>query len=209
MKIDPAVRELLIAFAAKFPVPRTIGGGEAHEQRCREWSIAFCEQVAYSRPGRGYGTKRADSGRPISKDTISQQFAGDMVSWDLLIGTGTGEPALNLDPHGELTTGQVFEAVEAVNHLGAVVPPVEPPPVVEPPPDGAIAARFANIEKLLGALEWRHDEQRRELDALKLEVVRIGDRPSAPPDLSGLRAKGSVKVPILGSINVNLPVVKE
>jgi hypothetical protein len=137
MKLDPRVRALLIAFAEKFPVPRTIGGGEAHEERARQWSITFCEQVAHSLPGEGYGTKRADGGRPISKDTISQQRDGEMVTWDLLVGTGTGEPSLNLDPHGEVTTGQVFVPVAAINHLGASVPEPTPTPNPTPTPPAA------------------------------------------------------------------------
>jgi hypothetical protein len=141
MKLDPRVRALLIQFAAKFPVPQTPGGGEAHEERARQWSIRFCEQVAFSLPDEDYGTKRADSGRPISKDTISQQRDGEMVTWDLLVGTGTGEPSLNLDPHGEVTTGQVFVPVDAVNHLGGTVPeqPPEQPPT-QPPAAGCNCA---------------------------------------------------------------------
>jgi hypothetical protein len=137
MKLDPRVRALLIQFAAKFPVPQTPGGGEAHEERARQWSIRFCEQVDFSLPGEGYGTKRADSGRPFSKDTISQQRDGEMVTWDLLVGTGTGEPSLNLDPHGEVTTGQVFVPVAAINHLGASVPEPTPTPNPTPTPPAA------------------------------------------------------------------------
>jgi hypothetical protein len=155
MKLDPRVRALLIAFAAKFPVPRTIGGGEAHEERARQWSIKFCEQVNFSLLGEGYGTKRADGGRPISKDTISQQRDGEMVTWDLLVGTGTGEPSLNLDPHGEVTTGQVFVPVDAVNHLGASVPEPAPTPTPTPtpPPAGCnCAADVAHVRADITAL---------------------------------------------------------
>jgi hypothetical protein len=155
MKLDPRVRELLIAFAAKFPVPRTIGGGEEHEERARQWSIRFCEQLNHSLPGEGYGTKRADSGRPISKDTTSQQRGGEMVTWDLLVGTGTGEPSLNLDPHGEVTTGQVFVPVDAVNHLGVTVPeqPPEQPPTKPPTPPAAGCTCAAELVKLREALD--------------------------------------------------------
>jgi hypothetical protein len=149
MKLDPRVRALLIQFAAKFPVPQTPGGGEAHEERARQWSIRFCEQVAFSLPDEDYGTKRADSGRPISKDTISQQRDGEMVTWDLLVGTGTGEPSLNLDPHGEVTTGQVFVPVDAVNHLGVTVPeqPPEQPPTQPPAAGCNCAAEVAKVRQ--------------------------------------------------------------
>jgi hypothetical protein len=67
--------------------------------------------LAFSVPGRGYGMKRADAGRPISKDTLAQDIGGGRIRiWDLLNGVGTGRPT------------------QATDHIGAGAPQPTPDP---------------------------------------------------------------------------------
>jgi hypothetical protein len=110
--------ELLRRFETRYPVPQTPGGGDAHEEKCRQWSIQFAEQVAFDH-GQDYGVKRAGPGRPISKDSLARQVSRTVIwSWDLLIGTGTGTPVVAEDPAWHDISDQVFEPVTPVNHLG-------------------------------------------------------------------------------------------
>jgi hypothetical protein len=109
---------LLRRFEARFPVPQTPGGGDDHEERCRQWSIQFAEQVAFEH-GQEYGVKRAGPGRPISKDSLARQVSRSVIwSWDLLIGTGTGTPVVAEHPEWHDISDQLFEPVTPVNHLG-------------------------------------------------------------------------------------------
>jgi hypothetical protein len=148
MKLPDAVKAIRSRYVAKFAVPQTPGGGDAHEERCRQWSIRFAEQVAFDQPGQGWGVKKAAG--PISKDTIARQLDGKLIVWDLLVGTGTGTPVLNTDPDGEEVQGQTFVSVTPTNHVdgGAPLQPEIPPETPSP----ALAARIAALEAQTTAL---------------------------------------------------------
>ncbi|HXG72304.1 MAG TPA: hypothetical protein VNJ04_16990 [Gemmatimonadaceae bacterium] len=151
MQLPASVLAIRARYVQRFPVPQTPGGGDEHEDRCREWSIRFAEQVAFERPGEGWGMKRADPGRPISKDTIARQADGRLLAWDLLLGTGTGTPTLVPSPDAMDVTGQVFVAVTPTNHLGATPAPQPTPP--QPAPgrcncQGELAALAAQLSTL-------------------------------------------------------------
>jgi hypothetical protein len=117
MQLPDSVKSVRARYIAAFPIPQG-SPGEGFEETARQWSIKFAEQVAFERPGEGWGMKRADPGRPISKDTIARQMDGRLHIWDLLTGTGTGAPRLNDNPESEDVTGQTFVPVAPTNHLG-------------------------------------------------------------------------------------------
>ena len=128
------VKAIRSRYVAAFPVPQG-DKGAAHEERCRQWSIRFAEQVSYEIPNQGYGVKRASSSRPISKDTLARWTPpGRLLIWDLLSGAGTGKPTLVTDPKSQDVTGQTFVAVVPTNHLGSADPNPEPIPTPEPIP---------------------------------------------------------------------------
>lgn len=133
MLMPEPVFQLVRAFAARFPVP-TGFPGEAHDEACRAWTTQLCQQVAWSVPDQGYGAKRADPGRPLSKDVLAQQTATGLIGWDVLIGAGTGRPAVIGAPGESLDlTGQAFVEVLGINWLGAPAPGPGPEPDPEPP----------------------------------------------------------------------------
>lgn len=117
MKLPDSVKDIRARYIGKFPIPQG-PMGEEFEETARQWSIAFAEQVNFELPGQGWGMKRADPNRPISKDTIALQANGRLLIWDLLNGTGTGRPQLSPDPDSEDVTGQFFVGYAGVNHLG-------------------------------------------------------------------------------------------
>ncbi|MDQ3169017.1 MAG: hypothetical protein M3Q55_02625 [Acidobacteriota bacterium] len=122
----------MVRFAAAFPLPQG-QPGKAHEQRCIAWSVQFAEQVAHDFPNEGYGVKKATAGRPISKDSLAQTTILGLVSWDLMVGAGTGKPTLATNPKFHGIPTQVFVPVTATNHLGAAPEPVPEPPAPIPP----------------------------------------------------------------------------
>ena len=180
MQLPESVKSIRARYVAAFPVPQG-APGEAHEENCRQWSIRFAEQVAFERPGEGWGMKRADGGRPVSKDTIARVLDGRLLMWDLLTGTGTGSPRLSENPEGEDITGQVFVPVVPTNRLGTPQqPPQEPPappPVVVPPVDlSPVLARCDGLAAGQQAIAA-------ELAALRVGVEELLNRPTPAPTL--------------------------
>jgi hypothetical protein len=170
MKLPTDVKAIRAAYVAKFPVPRG-AAGTAFEEGARQWSIGLAEQVAFSTGDARWGMKRADAGRPVSKDTLT--FNGTpRMSWDLLVGTGTGKPTLNADPDSIDTSKQVFVPVVPTDHLGGTPePPPAEPPVVVP-------ADCAQLHSNLVALA---DEVRNRLLALERSTyVVVEDKDAAP-----------------------------
>lgn len=177
MKIPAEVKAIRARMIAAFPVP-TGEPSDAYEERLRQWSIRFAEQVAFELPGQGYGVKRANPTRPISKDTLAREFDGRLVIWDLFTGGGTGNPRLNDDPDSEDITGQYVETrpeyFQPRNHLGpvVVVPPAPPPaPPVPPTPPPA-----APIE--LALMLARLDAVAADLIAVRQMVEDLATRPA-------------------------------
>jgi hypothetical protein len=155
MQLPDSVKAIRARYVAQYPVP-TGDPGEAFEERARQWSIRFAEQVAFEQ-GPLWGMKRADNGRPISKDTITLYGDDALTIWDLLTGTGTGNPRLVDDPHGEEIRGQVFVKVTPVNHLGAAPPqPTTPqPPLADLV---AVVAAMSNLTSDIDTLRRRVED---------------------------------------------------
>lgn len=120
-------RATLLAYVAKFPLP--IGTGE---EVARDWTHKLCEQFKFTF-GPAWGHKFAGAGRPHSADAVAFQDGNRLFAWDVMSDAG-GPDCRLLDRPGTLDiTGQVFEVVEATNHIGTVPVPV-PPPAATPPP---------------------------------------------------------------------------
>ena len=136
MTLSAAVLSTRDRYVATFPLWSMPAGPEA-EDRARRWTIGLAEQIRYEH-GPSYGNKRADPGRPISKDAIAYvpgilpwQPYEKLYAYDMLSGAGTGSPTLVPNPEGQDITGQVFVVAQPVDHLSGVPTPTpEPPPVI-------------------------------------------------------------------------------
>ena len=136
MKIPAHVKDILQRFAAKYPIPQIDPGEEApvFEDRVRQWNIKRIEHVVFeTNNNEGWGAKRADSGRPIGKDSIAQRSltSSALICWDTLLGTGTGHPTAILDPDSIDIADQVFVEVPGVDWIGET--PEDPPDDDDPP----------------------------------------------------------------------------
>lgn len=169
MQLPNEVKLVIQAYAARFPVP-----SQGQPVSGQDWTHRLAEQLAYSFPGKGYGHKSAGPGRPHSGDAIAQVVDGRLFCWDLVIGMGTGSGQLNVNASGEDITGQVFEAVTPVNHLGASVP--QPPPQPQPDPgDGGGSdhteyqvAVIQRLDAIYQELQW----QRKAVEQAVVEVKK-------------------------------------
>jgi len=82
------------------------------EESRRKLTLMFAQQCRFEL-GSNWGTKRADSGRPLSKDTICTR--NPFIGWDTQIG-GSVITVAEFPDSVDLT-GQVFVEVEPINHL--------------------------------------------------------------------------------------------
>jgi hypothetical protein len=98
-------------------------------------------------PGEGWGWKKADNGRPPSKDAIANNkiVPGHLLAWDCFDG-GTREPAQR---EGETIDGQVFIEIVGVDHLAGQTIPVH---VESASPK--IAAKLPAADEFLSTLNW-------------------------------------------------------
>jgi len=127
MKLPSQILTLRDSYVSVRPLWSMPAGPEADE-RARHWTVGFAKQSVFSFPELNFGSKRADPGRPISKDSIAQeQPDGKLFSWDLLSGAGSGSPTLVLNPESSNITGQIFVPVEALNVIGNSPSPPNPP----------------------------------------------------------------------------------
>lgn len=171
MQLPDSVKQIRARFIAAFPVPLGTPG-EEFEERARQWSIKFAEQVAFDVPNQGWGMKRADPNRPISKDTISRLADGRLLIWDLLTGTGTGSPRPVDNPESEDITGQVFVQVTPTNHLKGFMGPVvvsgDPASQAQPSPSelAQVVDHLAAMRKTLDAMLEEQRQTRAALTAL-------------------------------------------
>jgi hypothetical protein len=119
----------------------------------RQLVMLIAQQIAFEF-GLSWGTKRADPGRPLSKDAIAYSVVysgtGTLLAWDLFNGA-TRVPFDN--PSSIDITGQMFVPVQPVNHLGDVTVP-DVPPVVPPTPPPAIdfQSQIDGLVRVVGAL---------------------------------------------------------
>ena len=144
--LPPAVIATLDRFfAAKCP-PDSNGNPKPPlgEDNVRQLVIDADEQVAFEHKNQGWGTKRADPGRPVSKDAIAQKVGNSLFFWDLVSGAGSANPSfVYKNAKSEDITGQIYigpgdplddgAVFTPQNHLNNI--PVPNPPDPEPPTD--------------------------------------------------------------------------
>lgn len=143
---------LLQAYVNRFGLP------PLDNELARGWTLKLAEQFAFSFPGEGWGTKRADPGRPQSTDVIAIQ--SPFTGFDVVLSQGASHQSIIMHPEPISLAGQVFMPVTPRNHLaGAPVPvPVEPPVVPPAPVDvtallDAISALRAQVEAQTAQLQ--------------------------------------------------------
>jgi hypothetical protein len=118
---------------------KPLAQGDDNQRRALTKIIA--EQICFDL-GPTWGTKRADSGRPPSKDAIAQkQPDGKLFSWDWQNGA-TREPID--DPDHVDITGQVFIEVAPVAHLDGQT---GPPPTDDVDVEAIVRAAEARLSK--------------------------------------------------------------
>jgi hypothetical protein len=110
------------------------------------------ETVVKRHPGEGWGWKRADPGRPMSKDAIANNVItpGHIVAWDCFDGA-TRAP---VQRDSMLIDGQVFVEVSGFDHLNdaVLVPqPRQPDPARSP---GAAPAQTVTSAEFFETLNW-------------------------------------------------------
>ena len=185
MSLPEAIKQLLFQFDARFPVPTGTPGDE-HEENVRQWTLRFCQQVAYSFPNQGYGSKRSAPGYPLSKDSLAKRSAEyGLESWDLLLGVGTGNPQLSHDPQYHHIPGQVFVPVEPVNHLSVSQPAPVPAPDTHVPDSGTPNAPCQGCAEVLDALHEMRLENAERWDALLSILARLENNDRRPRPFTG------------------------
>lgn len=119
-------RATLLRYEAKFPIPKGTG-----EEAARNWTHALAEYFKFVH-GPAFGHKSAGPGRPHSADALAFSEGNRLYAWDVLGDAGGPDCRLFERPGTLDITGQVFEVVSAVDHVGAGAP--APTPIPPPPP---------------------------------------------------------------------------
>lgn len=129
MTFAPRVQEIVNSFSARYDYLRT----SLNDDDRRSLTQKIAEQVAYEL-GPRWGQKRADPGRPISKDTLAFNGDDQLHGWDLFNGStrAANQFPEEVPPH-EMKE-QVFVPVIPTNHLGAPQAPPAPEPQPAPQP---------------------------------------------------------------------------
>ncbi len=144
MKLPAAILNTRDRYVAAFPLWNV--PPEQADDTARQWTLGLIAQINFEHPNQGYGSKRADAGRPLSKDSLAQLIGAVLWNFDLLTGTGTGHPSLVLNPDAIDISGQIWEFVQGRDVIGHAPPPtptpVPPQPGTCPAYDEAKAVQF-------------------------------------------------------------------
>lgn len=118
---------------------------QGNDDQRRELTKAIAEQMKYDLGN--WSLKSADPGRPQSKDSLSLPVTGGpaFCNWDWQNGT-TRLRSIDANTRGEFIADQHLLPTAAVNHLGSIVAPVDPPAV--PGIDPALAAALVRLDVL-------------------------------------------------------------
>lgn len=118
-------------------------------------TLMIAEQVCFEF-GISWGTKRADPGRPPSKDSLTFNDPVTSRLWNFDYQNGSTRAA-NIFPEAEDITGQIFIRVNPVDHLetgtGTTTPPPPSTPTPVPTGPGTGLATRADIDKLFERLD--------------------------------------------------------
>jgi hypothetical protein len=207
MQLDPRVIAIAKQFEPGLPLDNWT------DENRRTWVMQVIEQVVFQFPDGGWGAKRADPGRPLSKDAIALRRDGHLWAFDLVNGSTR---RVNDNVTGEQIDGQVFVPVTGKNHLGLTAPdptsPARPEngaPVVPSTPDPVthdpatlealrgVQAALAELGARLDRLEQTSVAGRSEVADLKATLQQVAAAVSAPRTLS---LKGGVLGTIVGTL---------
>jgi len=156
MQLPDEVKEKILQFVNKYPVPKT-----TNVEDSQVWTHRLCEQLKFSFPSVGYGHKSAGPGRPHSSDVFC--MASPFIGWDIIFQSGSPSAELNLNAESIDLGGQIFEQVTAYDHVGGGD---TPPP---PPSGGTIEEK---LDRIISLLTTYHNE---EMDAITApRITRIG-----------------------------------
>jgi hypothetical protein len=182
--LPEAVYNVVLRMAEKFPELR-----KGDDEQRRAFTLRVAQQVKRDF-GPAWGTKRADPGRPSSKDAIARKTDALLVSWDLINGsTREVHPAPIM---GEDISDQVFVAVDPVDHLGSVPVPDPPPSVPQPDYAEQIADLKAQIAALLiRVLDVQQTAVKASTDASYARGQVQGIQEALPKRLANLKVRGT------------------
>lgn len=124
-----------------------LASGDDDQRRSLQKMIV--ETVVKRFPGEGWGWKRADPGRPLSKDTIANNLLEPphILAWDCF----DGSTRLPVQRDSIFIDDQVFVEVVGFDHLnGAQLPRPRPQP--QPPPAPARGA--VSAQEFFETLQW-------------------------------------------------------
>jgi hypothetical protein len=126
-----------------------LASGDDDQRRSLQKMIV--ETVVNRFPGEGWGWKRADPGRPLSKDTIANNRMDPphILAWDCF----DGATRLPVQRDSILIDDQVFVDVVGFDHLGpGPTPRPDPPP--QPHPMPSPGGRAVSAEEFFETLQW-------------------------------------------------------
>lgn len=153
MKLPARVAEIVRAL---YDANKNLAHGTDDDRR--QLTTMMNEQIALEL-GPKWGAKRADSGRPISKDSIAFNDAPNLWIWDWQDGSTrmpggsfvAGAEGKNVG-EGQPEGPQVFVPVTPTNHLGASQP--QQPPTTTPPSTPPVDPSFErDVRESLGRVE--------------------------------------------------------
>jgi hypothetical protein len=194
MRMPDEMFALVQRFADVYPPPHGFAG-EAHDEACRGWTRHLAEQAVFTFPAAGYGCKRASDDRPLSKDVIACFGGAVLMGWDVLIGAGTGAPAVIGAPGESLDlTGQVFVAVTGRDWLAEAGASASPSPSAPTNDCNECSLLQTMVEALVGLRddmsiiksELASANEQRQVQIA--ELARIFSRLQATPTLEQLQS---------------------
>lgn len=197
MQLPTQILKIRDRFVARFPVPQRAVEFESQDQfegRCRQWSWDLAETIVFETGDAHWGVKKSSEHNPQSKDALanwSGLLPARLVSFDMLLAVGTGNPSLVESPGGVDITGQVFIPVKPVNHLGVPDTVPAPTPTTPTPVVGGGAQLDAQLATLRQALlEQNAVIARLNQDVATLTAIVANIKPAAPSapfDIDGVR----------------------
>lgn len=161
MKLPDHIFAVVRAVHAANP---SLASGDDDQRRSLQKMIV---ETAVARfPGAGWGWKRADAGRPPSKDAIANNKIqqGHLLSWDCFDG-GTRQPAQR---DSEIIDGQVFIELEGVDHVPDIPLHVDPGGG-----GGGSVAQLPSRAEFFGALTWIDGVYRSQLGRTGVDLEGI------------------------------------
>jgi hypothetical protein len=156
--------------SALFAQHGALASGDDDARRSLQKMIV--ETVVKRHPGEGWGWKRADPGRPLSKDTIANNLIepGHIIAWDCFDGA-TRTP---VQRDSMLIDDQVFVEVSGFDHLNGVIlvpQPRRPDPQRSPGPAPTQTVGHGEFFEALNWIDKLYREQLGRSNGVDLEGI--------------------------------------